>query len=196
MTIIAAVALDDRVVMACDTAVNYSGTAIYRAHGKIGTLHTPKGEKLLIAASGAAHMLPLIMRNLKVADTPDATNPAAADEWADTVAEAITDILASANPSLLTTADNGSASTVDGTLVMAWRQHLWWIYTHAADRPHPAILAIGSGTDVALGSLHTSIALGAKPEDAVDLAVRLACRHASGCGVDERGPIVHSTVAD
>lgn len=196
MTVIAAVATDDRVVMACDTAVDYSGTAIYRAHGKISTLHTPKGEKLLIAASGPAHMLPLIMRNLKIADTPDPADLAAADKWADAVAEAITDILASANPSLLTTADSGSASTVDGTLVMAWQQHLWWIYTHTADRPHPAILAIGSGTDVALGSLHTSIALGAKPEDAVDLAVRLACRHASSCGIDDRGPMLHTTKAD
>jgi ATP-dependent protease HslVU (ClpYQ) peptidase subunit len=196
MTVIAAIAVDDHVVMACDTAVDYSGTAIYRAHGKISTLRTPKGEKVLLAASGAADMLPLIMRNLKVADAPDAADPAAADAWADAVAEAITGITADANPPLLTTADSGTSAAINGTLILAWRQHLWWIYTHTADRVHPAVLAIGSGCEVALGSLHTSVALGAKAVDAVDMAVRLACRHASGCGVDDRGPMLHTTAAD
>lgn len=193
MTIIAAVATADRVVMGCDTAVDYSGPAVYKAAGKIGTLYTPKGEKVLLAASGSASILALILRNLKIADTPDPADPAAADAWADAIAEAVTDILASAAPPLLTTADTGGAAALDGTLAMAWRQHLWWLYTHTADRPHPAVLAIGSGTEVALGSLHTSTLLATFPEAAVDMAVRLACRHATGCGIDERGPLLHST---
>jgi ATP-dependent protease HslVU (ClpYQ) peptidase subunit len=193
MTIIAAIATADRVVMACDTATDYSGTAVYKAAGKIGSLHARQEEKVLLAASGSASILPLILRNLKISDTPDPADYAEADRWADIIAEAITEILASASPPLLTTADTGNASALDGTLVMAWRQHLWWIYTHTADRPHPGVLAIGSGTEVALGSLHTSIALGADPEDAVTQAVVLACRHATGCGIDERGPLIHTT---
>lgn len=196
MTVIAAIATDDHVVMACDTAVDYSGTALYRAHGKISTLSTANGEKMLLAASGSASMLPLIMRNLKVSETPDAADAKAADAWADCVAEAITGVLADASPSMLTTAEGGSSASIDGTLIMAWRQHLWWIYTHTADRVYPGILAIGSGCDVALGSLHTATQLGMQPADAVDLAVRLACRHASGCGIDERGPLLHTTAAD
>lgn len=182
--------------MGCDTAIDYGGTAMYGALGKIGTLYTPKGDKVLLAASGNASILPVIFRNLKVPDGPSPQALREVGAWADSLTIAITDILADASPSLLTNADSGSAATIDGSLLMAWRQHMWWVYTHTACRPHGSVVAIGSGTEVALGSLHTSIALGAEPENAVRTAVQLACRHATGCGVDDRGPIIYSTKAD
>lgn len=198
MTVIAAVATEDRVVMGCDTRTDYSGTGIHCGRGKIAVLRLPperlgqQGEPVLLAASGNAAILSVVARGLKL-DTPGASDAEAADKWASVVAEAITDLLASANPPLLSNGDANGAGSLDGTLVMAWRQHLWWVYSHTAVRPYPQVLAVGSGTEVALGSLHTSIALGASPRVAVDTAVRLACRIASGCGLDDRGPLIYST---
>lgn len=193
MTVIAAVATLDRVVMACDTRYDYSGTGLYGA-SKIRSLTAPNGDTILLAASGNASLLPVVLRSMKPDGTPDPSDTAGCDAWANAMAEAITGALADATPSLLTTGDSSDSASIDGTLVLAWRQHLWWVYSHAATRPHPGVLAIGSGTDVALGSLHTSIPLGIDPEKAVDLAVRLACRHADGCGIDERGPLSFTTV--
>ena len=193
MTIIAAIATDDQVFMACDTRTDYSGTGMYSAAGKIGTLLTPKGEKVLLGAAGNASILPAILRAVTVADTPDPEKWEDVDVWADTMADAITGALSDANPSLVgPPSDDGAA--IAGVVVMAWRQHLWWVYTHAASRPEGGVLAIGSGTEVALGSLHTAVEFGADPSKAVDMAVRLACRHASGCGIDDRGPLLRATV--
>ncbi|MBF6584413.1 hypothetical protein IU414_06520 [Nocardia farcinica] len=192
MTVIAAVATSDRVVMACDTRYDYSGTGMYGAP-KIRSLAAPNGDTILLAASGNASLLPVVLRSVKPQGTPDPADTASCDDWANAMAEAITGALNDATPSLIASADGNGAAAIYGTLAIAWRQHLWWVYSHTATRPHPGVLAIGSGTDVALGSLHTSIPLGVNPEKAVDLAVRLACRHADGCGIDDRGPLIYAT---
>jgi ATP-dependent protease HslVU (ClpYQ) peptidase subunit len=194
VTVIAAIATDDRVVMGSDTRADYGGTAVYKAEGKIGWLMTPQSETVLLAASGNAGMLPALLRNLKIGDTPDPADHRAADEWASAVSEAITGVLADANPPMLTTADGSNSANLDGTVLLAWRQHLWFIHTHGAIRPSAGVISIGSGSDVALGSLYTAVHARLEPEAAVDLAVRLACTYAGGCGIDERGPILHSTV--
>lgn len=194
MTVIAAFATDDHVVMGCDTRYDYSGTGLYAQHGKIGTLTASDGGEVLIAASGNGSLLSVVLRDLKIDGIPNPSDPADADRWADAIAVAITDLIADAKPSVLST--NEGVGHIDGTFVVAWRQYIWWIYTHTAVRVQGPVLAIGSGAEVALGSLNTSIALGAKPEDAVDMAVRLACQYASGCGMDERGPLMHTTATD
>lgn len=193
MTVIAAVAATDHVVMACDTAADYGGTAIYKAEGKIGALFTPKSEKVLLAASGNSGILPTLLRNLKIGDTPDPTDIRAADEWASAIADAITGVLADSNPPMLTTSGTDHSANLDGAVLVAWRQHLWFVHTHGAIRPSSGVVCIGSGCDVALGSLHTSVRAGFEPEASVDLAVRLACSYADGCGVDDRGPLVQTT---
>ncbi|PKV80897.1 Ntn hydrolase family protein [Nocardia fluminea] len=193
MTVIAAIATADRVVMGCDTRTDYSGTGIMTVGAKISTLYAPNGDKVLIAAAGNAALRHVVVRGLGIGATPDPTDIAAADQWADGIAVAAVDGAAEAKPAVLSQSD-GYAPSLDGTLLLAWRQHLWWISTHAAMRPHPGIIAIGSGTEVALGSLHTADAFDIEPTFAVDMAVRLACRHAEGCGIDDRGPIIHSTV--
>lgn len=158
MTIITAMATDDQVYMACDTRTDYSGTGMYNDKGKIRALYTPDGEKILLAAAGNASILPTVLRAVKISDTPDPSNIEAADEWASTIAEAIIGALADANPTLIGPPDDNGAS-IAGCLLMAWRQHMWWVYTHTASRPASRVLAIGSGTEVALGSLHTAVAL-------------------------------------
>lgn len=194
MTVIAAVATDDRVVMACDTAANNDGTAVYKAEGKIAKLRTKQGATVLLAAAGNASLLPALLRRLEINETPGlGADNVEADSWAGGIAEAITTALAEANPSLLVAADTDSAAYLDGTLLMAWHRHLWIVHTHGVIRPYSGIAAIGSGTDVALGCLHTARSVDLAPEAAVSMAVHLACAYADGCRVDERGPLVHAT---
>ncbi|WP_159840196.1 hypothetical protein [Nocardia sp. CY41] len=194
MTIIAAIAINDGVLMACDTRADYNGTAIYKAEGKIGTLTTPRGEKVLIAASGNSAILPTLLRHLKIGDTPNPESVVGADEWANAVAEAATGVLADANPPLLNTADSDNAAAFDGTALLAWRQHLWILHTHGVIRPADDVAVIGCGSEIGLGSLHTSRQLGLDPRAGLELAVRLAATYNSGCGVDGRGPLVHTTL--
>lgn len=179
--------------MGCDTAADYSGTTIYKAEGKIATLVTGNGEIVLLGVSGNSAILPTLIRNLKIDDTPADRDPAAADAWASTVAEAVTGVLADAHPPLITTADSDNPSSMDGTALLAWQHHLWIVHTHGAIRPYSRLAAIGSGTDVAIGSLHASRYAGTGPTKAVDLAVRHACTYAAGCRIDERGPLLYTT---
>jgi ATP-dependent protease HslVU (ClpYQ) peptidase subunit len=200
VTVIAAIATADRVIMGCDTRTDYSGTGIMTAGAKISTLRAPNGDKVLLGAAGNASLRHVAVRGLGLGATPDPNDIAAANSWADELAVFIADGAAQANPAVVNSSTEHAAATLDGCLLLAWRHHLWWIFTHAAVSPFPGIMAIGSGTEVALGSLHTTAkfgfdpTFGIDPVEAVDLAVRLACRHAEGCGVDDRGPIIHSTV--
>lgn len=195
MTVIAAYATKDRVIMGCDTATDHAGTSLYSARGKIGvTLSTGTGDRILIGVAGNSAIGPTLDRCLEIEATPgpDCTLDSA-DLWANHVAQQITQILADANPPLIST-QNGSADTFDGNLLLAWNRHVWLVCAHAAIRPENGIAAIGSGRDLALGSLHTTDAYARfTPEYAVHRAVSVACTYDSGCGVDERGPILHST---
>ncbi|WP_280195945.1 hypothetical protein [Nocardia farcinica] len=192
MTIIAAYADHHQVIIGCDTATDYAGTAIYKTDGKIGRLDAAYGQTVLLGVAGNSAILPVLLRKLSIEDQPDYRNDAACDRWANNIAEAATEILADANPALLST--RGDTQSIDGIGILAWRHHMWFLQTHSVIRPHPGILAIGSGTDIALGSLHTSHRAGADPEHAVRVAVELACAHADGCKIDDRGPVLHTTM--
>lgn len=193
MTIIAAVATDSMVTMGCDTAADYDGTALYLADGKILTFTSATGDPVLIGVAGNAGILSIIRRNLTLPECPAAADHALADAWADQVACAITALLVEANPPLLMPADGGSPACIDGTLLLAWKQHLWRIETNSAFRLASDVTAIGSGTDIALGSLYTSRRFGVAADDAVHTAIRLACTYGDGCRVDGRGPLIFTT---
>lgn len=193
MTVIAAVASGGRVVMGCDTATDCGGTAIYSTRGKIGRFQTADGELVLIGAAGNAAIVPTLQRDLTIDHSPRGRGRATADRWASGLAESITRALAAAHPPLLSTNGDGTAASVDGSLLVAWRHCLWLIYTHAALRPHNGVAALGSGRDIALGSMHTAMATGTDRWTAVDQAVRWASKFDSGCGIDERGPLLFIT---
>lgn len=196
MTVIAAVALDDRVVMGCDTGTDHDGTFVHTVRGKIGVLHAANGERVLIGSAGHASAGRILGRALTVEATPDdPSDTIAADRWAAAVAEAITGILADANPAL-TVSNPDHGGDIAASILLAWRQHVWLVFAHVAIRPSDRIIAIGSGRDLALGSLHTGADHFVGPEAAVRFAIGLACRLDRGCSVDERGPLVLSTVDD
>lgn len=190
MTIIAAMSDGDRVIMGCDTRADYCGTAIYMARGKIITLTTTTGERVLLGVSGNSAIIARLQHHLKIDFAPNADGP---DRWAHRVAEAATTVLAEATPPLVTPED-GSASSFDGTVLLAWRDRMWVLHVHGAMPLQDSVHTMGSGSEIGLGSLHTAQRLGMDPRKAVDLAVRLASTYNAGCGIDERGPMIHSTL--
>lgn len=194
MTVIAAIAKDGNVIMGSDSAASCAGSFIYKGEGKIAELIATGGDRVLVAAAGNAAILSVIKRDLKIEGTPPVdADDEAADEWATAVAQAITGILADCSPSLLSSSD-GDATSLDGTIALAWRGHLWMVFTHTALRPSNGILSIGSGMDVAIGAMNAALQFGAKPYDAITSAVELACSFTDGCSTDHRGPLIHSTV--
>ncbi|PSR63986.1 hypothetical protein C8259_09040 [Nocardia nova] len=178
--------------MGCDTASDHNGTALYTRLGKIGGFKTTDGETVLIGGAGHAAIIPTLQRRLTIDGSPREQDEIGAEGWASAVAEAITGVLADANPPLLSPAGE-HAACLDGILLMAWRQYLWVVQTHSAIRPHDGIAAIGSGRDIALGAMHTALDYEAQPYDAVHSAVRWAAQFDSGCGIDDRGPMLCTT---
>ncbi|MEV0031418.1 hypothetical protein [Nocardia sp. NPDC050793] len=198
MTVIAAMALPlpNRVIMGCDTATDHGGTFVYSKRGKIGVHQASNGERVLIGSAGNASAGRMLDRCLTIEATPeDPDDIDAADRWAGALAEAITGILADANPPL-TVSHSDNASGIDADVLVAWRHHVWLLFAHAAIRPTGGIVAIGSGRDIALGSLYTAARSVTNPKGMMADAIELACKFDRGCSVDERGPIVISTVDD
>lgn len=194
MTVIAALAMEDRVIMGCDTAVNQDGTVVYGSRGKIAVRVLANGERILIGSAGNSAIHAVLARQWTVPPVPlPSANDGDADRWADTCAEEITTLLAEANPPVMQH-HSDSATTLDGCLLLAWRQHVWTIYTHSALRPTNSIAAIGSGKELALGYLLAAARYESDPRVSVNAAVEAACAHDGGCGVDDRGPIIHSTL--
>lgn len=197
MTIVAAIATEDRVIMGCDTAGELDGVKVYH-DSKISVLRTAQGDKVLLGAAGNGALRSAIMRKsndiAKKVEIDGAPKPLRdADAWAASMAGAITSVLADANPPLTTTPGDNYASSLDGVILLAWHNRLWIIATHTAIAPVDNIAAIGCGAPIALGSLHTATQLGADPSAAMDTAVRLAATYDSGCAIDSRGPIIHNT---
>ncbi|ORL40178.1 hypothetical protein A6F59_16715 [Prescottella equi] len=193
MTIIAAIATDTHVVMGSDIAVDYCGTVIHKAASKVFAVTTVDGERVLFGVAGNGGLGSAIKRSLAIDGTPDPDDHEAADNWASTVTEAITGICDSTTPRL-TTAVDGSSDTLDGAMLMAWRQHLWYVFTHTAFRPNDGVAAVGSGDEAARGSMYTSLSHGADAYTAVHDAVKWASNINIGCRLDDRGPLVSATV--
>lgn len=191
MTIVAAIATEDRVIMGCDTAGELDGWKVYQ-DTKILRRRIRHEDIVLIGAAGNGAIRGVIARSsLDLGDGP--VGPGSdADSWAQGIAEQITQILADTNPPL-TISSSDSAGYFDGVLLLAWRNRLWIITTHTAIAPADNIAAIGCGAPIALGSLHTATQFGATPDTAMDTAVRLAARYDSGCAIDSRGPIIYTT---
>jgi ATP-dependent protease HslVU (ClpYQ) peptidase subunit len=197
LTVIAAIATPDRVIMGSDTACDYGGTTIYRANGKIRELRTSdeaEGERVLLGSAGNSGIGPCAARTVHIKSLPsDPDDIVAVDDWAEAIAEAIAGALADANPPLTRAGDTHSSAAADGVMLLAWRQHLWTITAHSAIRPANGIAAIGCGCDLALGVMLSGEYFEADPGDSVALAVKLASRYIDGCRLDHRGPLMHET---
>lgn len=192
MTVIAAIATPTHVVMGSDIMADYGGAVILKASSKVFALKASDGERVLIGAAGNIGLGPLVRQGVVIESTPDPSDVDATDEWASTIATAISGVCADATPPMTVTTD-GAASGLDGMLLMAWRQHLWYVTTHAAFRAESGVAAVGSGDEAARGAMHAALDYGASAEDAVNSGIRWASEINSGCRIDARGPRVLTT---
>ncbi len=188
MTVVAAIARAGRVVMAADWQTGYGGIQAVFGARKVRRLAVGH-DQALVAASGNGALLGVLQRHLTV-DAPDAA--ASLDElqrWADVVASGATEVYAGTEPSLLRGADSDSAASMDGALLLGYRGHLFYLFTHQAVHVPDGIATLGSGSELALGAVHTALGCQVRPIEAVRNAVMLASRFCEGCGLDSRDPL-------
>lgn len=119
--------------------------------------------------------LPAVLeRHLTVDDTPAADAPH--DQWAEAIAEAITDIAMERHVT-----ENGR---LDGSLILGCHGRLWTI-AHCQAIPHlDGVAAIGSGEGPAIGAVDAALELGHTDLEAIiTLAVAIGCardKHSAG----------------
>jgi hypothetical protein len=182
VTVIAAIPIDGRVLMAADTLLCRRGSRITTTH-KISTLLVgPKYEQHALLAIAGSTALAQLAHHWFITEshTPDLKDPdeAKADEWAHRIAVRLCKLATTAEPPL--TVDDGE---VDGEALLALGPWLWLLSGQAAVPTGPT--AIGSGAAEARGALYAADELGLArnyPHDALRLAVRTAIALDSNCG--------------
>jgi ATP-dependent protease HslVU (ClpYQ) peptidase subunit len=167
MTTVVAIARDGRVVMGADEMTNVYDRPVPGA-AKIWRIE-PKtaGAALLIGIAGAAATGPIIGSGLVIDAVPDpAAADSAFDDWANTVARAISELVVEAGVH-----DGGK---LDGVLLLAHAGRLWTICHAFAIRHHDGIAAVGSGEGPAIGAVDAAVELGERDLHAiVERAVRI-----------------------
>jgi ATP-dependent protease HslVU (ClpYQ) peptidase subunit len=175
MTVIAAIAREGRVWMAADTA-SHAGATRFASQPKIRAY--PDG--VLLAAAGTACGLPSLRdpKLMPKCATDDL------DEWAQCVAEKVTEHLAGLTPSLL------NEGSLEIELLLGYRGRLWYLDANLANRIPDGIGVLGTGADIAYGALH---AMPHAPAfNAVTTAVAIACMRNAGCALVDGAPQVES----
>lgn len=184
MTVIAAIPTADGVLVAADSVLMRRETVI----GTVRKIHRllvgPKYDRnALLAVSGSNALSELaysrLHENAEMLDCAYPDDPAQTDHWAHQVAIKLAKIAHTAEPPL--TVDDGE---MDGEALLAFGSRLWLLSGQSAV-PITAPFAIGSGADVARGSLYASAELGlvgTYPHDALRLAVRAAMELNAYCG--------------
>lgn len=191
MTVVAAIARDGQVVIAADRQTNYQNQAVFGAR-KVRRLILGNARSALLAATGSGGLLNVLTQHLKTDDAPPPdADLTTAQDWADVIASAATEVLAKTEPALLSTEQHDQTRAIDGALLLAHGGRLFYLFTHQACHVPDGVASLGSGGEVALGAMHAALAYGASPDDAAVGAVLLACRFAGYCGLgDGAGPHV------
>lgn len=164
MTTVVAFADGETVWMAADSCVNVYDRPIVGGATKILRLDAGDDEVLLglAGAGGIASVLP----ELTLPMSPEEGESAQA--WANRCAIAITKLAVEHG-----LVDDGQ---MDAYLLLGWHGLLWTI-VHALAIPHPdGCAALGSGEGPAMGALDALRICDVGPEEAVRLAVEIACR--------------------
>jgi ATP-dependent protease HslVU (ClpYQ) peptidase subunit len=184
MTVIAAIPTNDGVIMAADTLLMRRESVIGTTRKISRLLVGPKYEHVALLGLSGSHALAEVAHHRfhENAELPDCAYPddtAKADYWAHRVAVKLATLAHTAEPPL--TVDDGE---MDGEALLALGPRLWLLSGQSAV-PISAPFAIGSGADVARGSLHAAAELGLVgnyPYDALRLAVRAAMELNAYCG--------------
>lgn len=174
MTVLVGIVDSGRVLLGADTwAVDGDGV-IWVNPKKINALNVA-GERVLFATAGRTAIGAAIRYGLTIEALPEDTDDAA-DEWAQAIAEAFSEL---ARERKLVDKDE----EVDGAGFLAWRSHLWEISDALALRIQ-SFAAVGSGAQVARGALDVLLGEGVPASTAAFRACEVACRHITNCGGD------------
>ena len=178
MTVLVGIVAGDHVVLAADSWGIDGEGAVWANPAKIKTL-TIGGERVLFGTSGRTAIGAAVRYGLTVEALPT-DDAEAADEWAQAIAEAFTEL---ARERKLVDKDD----EIDGAGFLAWRSHLWEISDALALRV-PTFAALGSGALVARGALEVLLgevpAAPVAPTTAAFVACQAATRHMVSCGGD------------
>jgi ATP-dependent protease HslVU (ClpYQ) peptidase subunit len=191
LTVVAALADGQRVVMAADTASNYAGTQIQGAR-KIRRVEFPTGGGgMLVAGSGSGAIF-AVLAGLDVEAMPPTGDSAAVwDAWAERVASTFTNRLTTMTPPLLRSTEGGGQQ-IDGAFLLGAGGRLWYLFTHQAVPVPDGIAALGSGGDLALGVLNSTDLRAVPLQVPVVRAVEVACKYDPYCAVTADGPVVET----
>lgn len=142
VTVIAAVIDHDagRVHMAADSlATEANGTTM-----EVCKLWSP-AEGIVLGMAGMTKGLAIVRRHVGLGPPVDGDDP---EEWAQDFAEAATRELCARGCT-----EEGADHDFYGTILLAWRSHLWEVQSMVANRVTRGYHAIGSGDEVAFGAL-------------------------------------------
>jgi hypothetical protein len=181
VTVIAAIATGDRVLMAADSRISQRTTRIGSTE-KIIRKTTPDGGEFLLAVAGRLSLLSIARHSLNVEAIPDQGSDEECDAWAYAVACALAELAVEAKPPVLD--ENGS---VDGEALLACGSRLWLLDGQSATRIQGSY-AIGSGAPEARGALYVINRFNgtySDPASALAVAVGAACDLDLACG----GPV-------
>lgn len=166
MTVIAACidADADRVHMAADSlAVETNGTTM-----EICKLWSPS-DGLLLGLAGMTKGLAILRRHVRIEPPVDGDD---LDEWAQDFAEDATRELCARGCT-----EDGAEHDFYGTILLAWRGHLWEVQSMVANRVTRSYHAIGSGDTVAFGAMWALTRCGLPVDQVPRLTVEAAVEH-------------------
>ena len=178
MTVIAAIATVDRVLMAADSRISQRTTRIGNTE-KIIRKTTPNGGEYLLAVAGRLSLLSIARHSLTIEDIPDQRSDEDCDAWAYAVACALAELAVDAKPPVLD--EHGS---VDGEALLACGSRLWLLDGQSVTRIRDSY-AIGSGAPEARGALYVISRFHGEysdPASALAVAVGAACDLDLACG--------------
>lgn len=162
----------DRVHMAADTlAVEANGTTM-----EVHKLWAPR-DGLLVGLAGMTRGMAVLRRHVRIEPPVDGDD---LDEWAQDFAETATRELCARG-----CAEEGADHDFHGTILLAWRGHLWEVQSMVAHRVTRRYHAIGSGDAVAFGAMwamHLPAADALPVHCRPMLAVEAAVEHLAGIG--------------
>lgn len=164
MTTVVAFSFGEACVMAADSYTNVYDRPVDGAQKVIQCTTTDGGYYLLgFASEGAGPSI--IRRHLTIHEMPDLRDDDSRNGWANTTAQAITELYA--DHLLL------EQGRMDANLLLGAAGYLWTI-THMQAIPHlDGLGAIGSGEGPALGALYAYLNGGMDPVEAVTEACRI-----------------------
>ena len=172
MTCIAALKHEGKIYVASDCQTSYGGTSFIDKTGKVF-----KKGNMLVGISGDARFSKIFRYNFNI---PEHNNSIDDMEYLNSVfVDSLRELCNKKEHSTVIS----SKSETDSVAIIGYNKN---IYTLACDYDvsiyDQSYKAVGSGKDLAMGALYATEGLDMEPEKRLELAVKSAIAHNTGCG--------------